>query len=126
MMNLENVYNENFNNRWCNFIGTRLSNELADENNDVTVMVVLVGITSSKVKKVKQNLMDLTTEDLREYDAVVFMAGLSNDPMANFSLENFIENAAALLLGIHLQTSRGQKFVYTKLISYVVFLTARS
>src|SRR5687767_5555694 len=40
--------------------------------------------------------MTLTAEELQPFDVVVFLAGLSNDPMADFSpARNFIENAAA-------------------------------
>src|SRR5207302_6643158 len=38
----------------------------------------------------------LTVEDLAGYDQVVFLAGLSNDPMAEYApSKNFIYNAAA-------------------------------
>ena len=43
-----------------------------------------------------KDLFDLTVEDLRAYEHVIFLAGLSNDPMAEFSpSKNFIFNAAA-------------------------------
>jgi nucleoside-diphosphate-sugar epimerase len=43
-----------------------------------------------------KDIFDLTTEDLHGYDQVIFLAGLSNDPMAEFSpAKNFIFNAAA-------------------------------
>ena len=43
-----------------------------------------------------KDLFDVSVEDLREYDQVIFLAGLSNDPMAEFSpSKNFIYNAAA-------------------------------
>jgi nucleoside-diphosphate-sugar epimerase len=43
-----------------------------------------------------KDLFDTTVEDLKEYDQVIFLAGLSNDPMAEFSpSKNFIYNAAA-------------------------------
>ena len=44
----------------------------------------------------KKDIFHLTTEDLQSYDQVIFLAGLSNDPMAEFSpSKNFIFNAAA-------------------------------
>lgn len=44
----------------------------------------------------RKDIFDLTTGDLGGYDQVVFLAGLSNDPMAEFSpSKNFIFNAAA-------------------------------
>jgi nucleoside-diphosphate-sugar epimerase len=43
-----------------------------------------------------KDLFDVTVEDLQEYDQVVFLAGLSNDPMAEYSpSKNFVYNAAA-------------------------------
>lgn len=43
-----------------------------------------------------KDLFDLTVKDLKDYDQVIFLAGLSNDPMAEFSpSKNFVYNAAA-------------------------------
>ena len=43
-----------------------------------------------------KDIFQLTVEDLSPYDQVIFLAGLSNDPMAEFSpSKNFIFNAAA-------------------------------
>lgn len=43
-----------------------------------------------------KDIFQLTVEDLETYDQVVFLAGLSNDPMAEYSpSKNFIFNAAA-------------------------------
>jgi nucleoside-diphosphate-sugar epimerase len=45
---------------------------------------------------INKDIFQLTVEDLKSYDQVVFLAGLSNDPMAEFSPSlNFIFNAAA-------------------------------
>jgi nucleoside-diphosphate-sugar epimerase len=43
-----------------------------------------------------KDIFNLTVEDLEPYDQVIFLAGLSNDPMAEYSpSKNFIFNAAA-------------------------------
>src|SRR5215467_14532507 len=43
-----------------------------------------------------KDIFQLSVEDLEPYDQVIFLAGLSNDPMAEFSpSKNFIFNAAA-------------------------------
>src|SRR6202041_107344 len=43
-----------------------------------------------------RDLFDVTADDLKKYDQVIFLAGLSNDPMAEFSpSKNFVYNAAA-------------------------------
>lgn len=45
---------------------------------------------------VNRDLFDLQVSDLKHYEQVIFLAGLSNDPMAEFSpSKNFIYNAAA-------------------------------
>ncbi len=44
---------------------------------------------------IEKNLFDLSDVDFEGYDQVVFLAGLSNDPMAEFSpARNFVENGA--------------------------------
>jgi len=49
-----------------------------------------------EVKIVQKDLFDLKKDDLVDYDQVIFLAGLSNDPMAEFSpSKNFIFNGAA-------------------------------
>ena len=43
-----------------------------------------------------KDLFNMKVEDLKDYDQVVFLAGLSNDPMAEYSpSKNFVYNAAA-------------------------------
>ena len=45
---------------------------------------------------IHKDIFDLTVDDLQSYQQVVFLAGLSNDPMAEYSpSQNFIFNAAA-------------------------------
>jgi len=50
----------------------------------------------SEVKVINKDIFDLHESDLDGYDQVIFLAGLSNDPMAEHSPGmNFIHNAAA-------------------------------
>ncbi len=43
-----------------------------------------------------KDLFEVTVQDLKEYDQVIFLAGLSNDPMAEYApSKNFVYNAAA-------------------------------
>lgn len=43
----------------------------------------------------QRDLFDLTEQDLRGFDQVIFLGGLSNDPMAEFSpAQNFVANGA--------------------------------
>lgn len=49
-----------------------------------------------EVGLLNKDLFELTVEDLKDYDQVIFLAGLSNDPMAEYSpSKNFVYNAAA-------------------------------
>ena len=80
------------------FIGTKLSNALNELGHEVTVVDYFWfgDKLDSGVIKFKKDLTTLQESDLEGFDAVVFLAGLSNDPMANFNpKKNFIENAAA-------------------------------
>jgi nucleoside-diphosphate-sugar epimerase len=44
---------------------------------------------------IQKDVLQLTQDDLKRYEVVIFMAGLSNDPMAEFSpAQNFIQNAS--------------------------------
>lgn len=49
-----------------------------------------------QVGVLNKDIFQLTEEDLHPYDQVIFLAGLSNDPMAEYSpSKNFVFNAAA-------------------------------
>lgn len=78
------------------FIGTRLSNKISSKY-DVTVMdhFWFGDMLNDNITKIKQDINSIKTEDLIGYDAVLFLAGLSNDPMAMYRPDlNFIENSA--------------------------------
>ena len=50
----------------------------------------------TQVGILNKDIFQLSVEDLEPYDQVIFLAGLSNDPMAEYSpSKNFIFNAAA-------------------------------
>jgi len=80
------------------FIGSVLVPRLIDRGYDVEVIDLFWfgNQLPPGVKARNKNIFDLTGEDLNQFHQVVFMAGLSNDPMAEFSpAKNFIFNAAA-------------------------------
>lgn len=67
-----------------------------------------------QVGTLNKDIFQLTVEDLEPYDQVVFMAGLSNDPMAEFSpAKNFVFNAAApAYLGYIAKIAKVKRYVY--------------
>jgi len=68
----------------------------------------------SEVGVISKDIFDLGVEDLKGYDQVVFLAGLSNDPMAEFSpAKNFIFNAAAPAYLAYIgKQAKVRKYVY--------------
>jgi nucleoside-diphosphate-sugar epimerase len=49
----------------------------------------------SNINVIQKNAFDLTQEDIKQYQQIIFLAGLSNDPMAEFSpKQNFIQNCS--------------------------------
>jgi nucleoside-diphosphate-sugar epimerase len=81
------------------YIGTRLSNHLSARMGYKVHVIdnFWFGDNLTKsISKEKKSLWDIKPEDLTTYDAVLFLAGLSNDPMAMFRPDlNFIENSSA-------------------------------
>jgi nucleoside-diphosphate-sugar epimerase len=67
-----------------------------------------------QVGVVNKDIFDLTVEDLHSYDQVIFLAGLSNDPMAEFSpSKNFIFNAAApAYLAYTAKNAKVKRYIY--------------
>ena len=61
-----------------------------------------------------KNIFDLKVEDIQGYDQVIFLAGLSNDPMADYSpSENFISNGSAPAFLAYISKKAGVKrYIY--------------
>lgn len=61
-----------------------------------------------------KDIFHLSVEDLKPYDQVIFLAGLSNDPMAEYSpSKNFILNAAApAYLGYTAKIAKVKRYIY--------------
>ncbi len=80
------------------YIGSALIPKLLERGYDVDVVDLFWFGNSLPPEAgiVHRDLFDLQVSDLRHYQQVIFLAGLSNDPMAEFSpSKNFIFNAAA-------------------------------
>ncbi|MDQ1350566.1 MAG: NAD-dependent epimerase/dehydratase family protein [Acidobacteriota bacterium] len=67
-----------------------------------------------EVKFINKNIFDLAENDVKGYDQVIFLAGLSNDPMAEYSpAENFISNGSAPPFLAYIAKKAGVKrFIY--------------
>src|SRR5580692_11834614 len=61
-----------------------------------------------------KDIFQLSLEDLEPYEQVIFLAGLSNDPMAEFSpSKNFVFNAAAPSYLAYMAKKAGvQRYIY--------------
>jgi nucleoside-diphosphate-sugar epimerase len=61
-----------------------------------------------------KDIFHLSVDDLEPYDQVIFLAGLSNDPMAEYSpSKNFIFNAAApAYLGYTAKKAKVKRYIY--------------
>lgn len=79
------------------YIGSVLAPALIDHGYDVEVIDSLwFGCHLPKeVKVIDKELFECKKEDFDGYDQVIFLAGLSNDPMAEFNpAKNFVDNGA--------------------------------
>jgi len=80
------------------YVGSVLIPELLDRGHavDVVELFWFGNHLPGQVGIVERDIFDLSVRDLSGYEQVIFLAGLSNDPMADFSpARNFIFNAAA-------------------------------
>src|SRR5947208_13524640 len=80
------------------YIGSVLVPQLLDRGYQVEVIDLLWfgNALPPDVKVRRSDILELTEQDLAGFDHVVYLAGLSNDPMAEFSpARNFVSNAAS-------------------------------
>jgi nucleoside-diphosphate-sugar epimerase len=98
------------------YLGSVLIPRLLDRGYDVDV-VELFWFGNHLPKQVgvlNKDIFNLTVEDLKAYDQVMFLAGLSNDPMAEYSpSKNFVLNAAApSYLGYIAKMASVKRYIY--------------
>ena len=98
------------------YIGSVLIPLLLDRGCKVVVIDLLwFGNKLPKnVQVLQKDVMELTQQELNGFDQVIFLAGLSNDPMAEYSpSQNFISNSAApAFLGYLSKKSGVKRFIY--------------
>ncbi len=98
------------------YIGTELVPLLVEQGYEVEVIDLLWfgNYLPPKVKVTKKDLFECTEADFAGFDAFIFLAGLSNDPMAEHSpSKNFIYNAALPSYLAYIAKKAGVKrFIY--------------
>ncbi len=98
------------------YLGSVLIPRLLDRGYEVDVVELFWfgNHLPSQVGVLNKDIFRLTVEDLRTYDQVIFLAGLSNDPMAEFSpSKNFVLNAAApAYLGYIAKIAGVKRYIY--------------
>ena len=98
------------------YIGSVLIPKLLDRGYTVDVVDLFWfgNHLPSQTGILNKDIFHLTVQDLEAYDQVIFLAGLSNDPMAEFSpSKNFVYNAAApAYLGYIAKNAGVKRYVY--------------
>jgi nucleoside-diphosphate-sugar epimerase len=98
------------------YIGSVLVPKLQERGYEVDVLDLLWfgNQLPEGTKIIEKDIFDLLEVDLKEYEQVIFLAGLSNDPMAEFSpAKNFIFNASAPSYLAYIAKRAGvRKFIY--------------
>ena len=107
------------------YIGTEFVDMLLERGHTVDVydMCMFGNAVNEKANVIKKDIFEITDNEIKTYDAVVFLAGLSNDPMANFSPSmNFIENTSVpIYLAFLCKKNNIEKFVFASSCSVYGF-----
>jgi nucleoside-diphosphate-sugar epimerase len=107
------------------YVGSVLIPKLLSRGYDVDVVDLFWfgNHLPDQVGILNQDIFALSVQDLEPYDQVIFLAGLSNDPMAEFSpSKNFIFNAAApAYLAYIAKMAKVKRFIYASSCSVYGF-----
>lgn len=98
------------------YLGSVLTPRLLDRGYEVDVVELFWfgNRLPDRVGILNKDIFHLTARDLHQYDQVIFLAGLSNDPMAEYSPHlNFVLNAAApAYLGYIAKIAGVKRYIY--------------
>ncbi|MCK4943506.1 MAG: NAD(P)-dependent oxidoreductase [Candidatus Aminicenantes bacterium] len=98
------------------YIGSVLLPDLLERGYDIDVIDLFWfgNHLPPGINAINKDIFDLKEKDLESYEVVIFMAGLSNDPMAEYApAENFISNASApAFLGYIAKKAGVRRFIY--------------
>jgi len=98
------------------YIGSALIPKLLERGYEVSVIDLFWfgNHLPKEIKIVKKDIFALDESDVKDFDHVIFLAGLSNDPMADYSpSENFIYNGSApAFLGYICKKAGVKRYIY--------------
>ena len=98
------------------YVGSALVPKLLERDYEVDVLDLLWfgNHLPAGVRVLQKDVLDVTEAELRGYEQVIFLAGLSNDPMADYSpSKNFVSNAACCAYLSYLAKRVGvQRFIF--------------
>jgi nucleoside-diphosphate-sugar epimerase len=98
------------------YLGSALVPKLLERGYEVTVVDLLWfgNQLPPEVRVLERDVLDVTEEELAGHEQVVFLAGVSNDPMAEYSpSKNFVANGAAPAYLAYVAKRAGvERFVY--------------
>lgn len=98
------------------YIGSAVIPKVLDRGYEVEVVDLLWfgNHLPKEVKVCRKDIFELAEKDVEGFDTVIFLAGLSNDPMAEFSpAKNFISNASSTAYLAYISKRAGVKrFIY--------------
>jgi nucleoside-diphosphate-sugar epimerase len=98
------------------YVGSALIPKLLDRGYKIDVVDLFWFGNSlpGEVGILEKDIFDLQVSDLSGYDQVIFLAGLSNDPMADFSpAKNFVFNASApAYLAYIAKNAKVKRYIY--------------
>jgi nucleoside-diphosphate-sugar epimerase len=98
------------------YLGSVLVPKLVERGYQVDVVDLLWfgNHLPEEVNVIRKDIFDLEQADLQGYEQVIFLAGLSNDPMAEYSpKDNFVQNASApAYLGYMAKQAGARRYIY--------------
>src|SRR6202158_1187201 len=98
------------------YIGSRLVPSLIEHGYHVDVIDMLWfgNHLPPDVRVVRQDLFNCGLADFKDYEQVIFLAGISNDPMAEYDpAENFVQNGALpAYLAFSAKKAGVRRFIY--------------
>ena len=110
------------------YIGSVLVPELVKEGHEVKVVDLLWfgNKLSPDVEVIQKGIQDIKEKELRGTDAVIHLAGLTNDPMAEYNpLQNYVINAAqTAYLAQKAKECKVERFIYASTCSVYGFTGA--